>query len=464
MKRLLLFLCVLSASCLNGIGHLQASSTRPNIILVMADDLGWGDLGYHGGEAPTPNLDRVSAAGLRFNRFYAQPICTPTRTALMTGRYPWRSGMASGVVLNHLEYGLPLDELTLADVLKTAGYQNYIVGKWHLGHKEAAYLPTERGFDYHYGLYTAIDHFTHSWQGGLDWHRNRKAVYEEGYATDLLGDDAVRIIHEHDYDAAPMFLYHAMFAVHPWMQSTEEYMAAFADEPNEERRGLLGLITAMDQQFGRMIDALEAEGQLENSIVFFLSDNGGPTNHQASNGKLRGTKGTYYEGGVRVPAFAYWPGQIAPGETTEAFAYVSDLFTTSASLAGAVLPTDRVFDGFDLSPILFGQADKTCRSEIAFILEDSERLHRGAIINWPWKLRRTALNGGHWVNELFNLESDPYEQANAHEQGKANESIVRWLSARLDMLALDAPEAQWRPGDGKTPAGWKPDPIIGPDQ
>ncbi|MDQ8193690.1 arylsulfatase [Coraliomargarita sp. SDUM461004] len=464
MKRLFLFLCFLSISGLDQDAYLNAASSRPNIVLVMADDLGWGDIGYHGGEAPTPNLDRVSAAGLRFNRFYAQPICTPTRTALMTGRYPWRSGMASGVVLNHLSYGLPIDEVTLADVLKSAGYKNYLVGKWHLGHSQPAYLPTERGFDYHYGLYTAIDHFTHTWQGGHDWHRNRQPVYEEGYATDLLGDDAVRIIHEHDYDSGPMFLYHAMFAVHPWMQSTEDYMAPFSDEANEERRGLLGLVSAMDYQFGRMIDALKAEGQLDNTIVFFLSDNGGPVNHQASNGKLRGTKGTYYEGGVRVPAFAYWPGRIAAGETSEALAYVADLFATSAALAGAELPQDRMIDGLDLSPVLFGQTDTSFRREIVFMLEDSERLRRGAIIHWPWKMRRTALEGQHWVYELFNLEIDPNEAGNAHRLGQLKPEIVSWLSARLDMLAVDAPKAYWRPGDGNPPSGWQADAIIGPDQ
>ncbi|MEA2069407.1 MAG: arylsulfatase [Verrucomicrobiota bacterium] len=453
----------LLAGTLLAIGATATLAVQPNIVLIMADDLGWGDVGYHGGEAATPNIDRVSEKGVRFNRFYAQPICTPTRASLMTGRYAWRSGMASGVVLNHLHYGLPLDETTMAQMLKDAGYATYIVGKWHLGHETPAYLPTERGFDYHYGLYTAIDHFTHEWQGALDWHRNRKPIREKGYATDLLGEDCVRIIEQHDFDQKPLFLYHAMFAVHAWNQSTEEYMAPYSDVPDKERRGLLGLCAAMDYQFGQIIQALKNTGQLENTLVFFLSDNGGPTRHAADNGSLRSGKGSYYEGGLRVPAFATWPGKIKPGRTSEALAHVADLLPTFGKLAGAQLP-EKPLDGFDLAPVLFNQAETTGRDEIIFILEDSERLRRGAIIAWPWKLRRTATESGPWVYELFNIEADPYEKANAHKQAKANPERTDRLSRRLDAMSKTAPPAFWKKGDGNAPKDWKPEAIIGPDQ
>jgi arylsulfatase A-like enzyme len=448
------------------------SQKKPNIVLIMADDLGWNELGYNQSAedkasrndlARTPNIDRISEAGVRFDRFYAQAICTPSRAALMTGRYSFRTGMASGVVLNHLQYGLPLDEQTLGEVMQDAGYATAIVGKWHLGHETPGYLPTERGFDYHYGLYTAIDHFTHEWQGGLDWHRNRKAVREEGYATDLLGDDCVRIIEEHNFKKEPLFLYHAMFAVHAWNQSTEEYMAPYADVEDEERRGLLGLCAAMDKQFGRIIEALEAAGQTENTLVVFLSDNGGPKLHQADNGPLREGKGSYYEGGVRVPAFAYWPGKIEGGRTVHGLAHVVDLLPTFGNLAGAEMP-EKPIDGMDLAPVLFDNADSTGRKEIVFMLEDSERLRRGAIIQWPWKLRRTATETGPWVYELFNIEKDPGEKANAHLQGKQHPEITDRLSRRLDALAKDAPPAFWKPGDGNAPQGWKPPPVIGPDQ
>jgi arylsulfatase A-like enzyme len=457
------------------VGTLLVSSLqgadRPNLVIIMPDDLGWADVGYNQSEdlraqrddlALTPEIDRISAQGIRLNRFYTQPICTPTRAALMTGRYPWRSGMASGVILNHLEYGLPLDETTLAEVLREAGYGTYIIGKWHLGHHAPQYLPTERGFDYHYGFYTAIDHFTRYWQGGLDWHRNRQPVRKEGYATDLLADDVERIVAEHDFSERPMFLYHAMFAPHAWMQSTDEYMAPFQHVENDERRGLLGLLAAMDQAFIRTIEAFEKAGQLDNTLFLFFSDNGGPAHHQALNYPLRGEKGTYYEGGVRVPAFAYWPGRIETGTVSEALMYVADIFPTIASLAGAELP-EKPLDGYDLSPVLFDGATETGRNEIVFILEDSERLRRGAIIDWPWKLRRTALESSHWVYELFNIKEDPNETANAHRQAKALPEITQRLSRRLDQLAIGAPPAFWQEGDGRSPDGWRAPAIIGPD-
>ncbi len=436
------------------------NARKPNIVLIVADDLGWGDIGYHGSQAKTPNIDRVSAEGLRFDRFYAQPICTPTRATLMTGRYPWRTGMASGVILNHLHYGLPLDETTLAQTLKKAGYATDIVGKWHLGHETPAHLPTERGFDYHYGLYTAIDHFTHMWQGGLDWHRNRKAVREEGYASDLIGDDCVRIIKEHDFSKSPLFLYNPMFAVHAFNQAPEKYTAAYADEKDPDRRGLLGLCAAMDLQFGRIIDALKEAGQLENTLVFFFSDNGGNLHASANNGPLRDGKGSYYEGGLRVPAFAYWPGKIAAGKTTDALAYAADLYPTFAALAGAPLPA-KPLDGIDLAPVLFKNATASGRREILFLLEDSERDRRGAMIEWPWKLIRTAKPAAPWTFELYDISADPGEKS---EVSKDNPEIVQRLSARLDEMKKDAPPAFWKPGDSKVPKGWKSSPIVGPDQ
>jgi arylsulfatase A-like enzyme len=451
---------VLGATTSAGAADVQK---QPNIVLVLADDLGWGDIGYHGGQAKTPNLDRISAEGIRFDRFYAQALCTPTRAALMTGRYSWRTGMASGVILNHLHYGLPLDEITLGQMLKSAGYATYIVGKWHLGHETPAYLPTERGFDYHYGLYTAIDHFTHEWQGGLDWHRNRQPVREEGYATDLLGQDCVRIINEHNFKEKPLFLYHPMFAVHAWNQSTAEYMAPYADVADKDRRGLLGLCAAMDYQFGQIIQALEKAGQLDNTLVLFISDNGGSAHAKADNGPLRGSKGTYYEGGVRVPSFAYWRGKIQGGRTTEALAHVTDVFPTLGKLAGAKM-AEKTLDGFDLAPVLFGKAETTGRTEIPFMLEDSERERRGAIIDWPWKLRRTATENGPWVLELFNLEKDPYEKQDGQETAKAFPELADRLSKRLDTLKKDAPPAFWKKGDGNAPKGWKALPVIGPDQ
>jgi len=447
------------------------AADRPNIVLMMADDLGWADVGYNQTEdlkaarddlSLTPQIDRISAEGLRFNRFYTQAICTPTRTALLTGRYPWRMGMASGVVLNHLEYGLPLDETTMAEVLRDAGYATSIVGKWHLGHTSPEQLPTARGFDYHYGLYTAIDHFTRHWQGGLDWHRNREPVREEGYATDLLAADCERIIAAHDFGKKPLFLYHAMFAPHAHMQSTEEYQEPFGHVKNAERRGLLGLLAAMDSAFARTVEAMKKAGQLDNTLFIFLSDNGGPVRSQAVNSPLREGKGTYYDGGLRVPAFAYWPGRIKAGTSSDALIYVADLFPTFAALAGARLP-EKPLDGFDLAPVLFDGAATSGRREIVFLLEDSERERRGALIDWPWKLLRKAKPDGPWQYELFQLAKDPLEETDGTGMAHSMPEVTERLSQRLDALNATAPPALWRPGDGRAPADWQAPAIIGPN-
>ncbi len=450
-------------------GAATGAAPRPNVVLILADDLGWGDVGYNGGRARTPHIDRLSARGMRFNRFYAQPICTPTRTALMTGRYPWRSGMASGVVRNWGDYAVPLDEVTLGEVMQEAGYYSAIVGKWHLGHASPAHLPTERGFDYHYGLYTQIDHFTHEFRlGGLDWHRNGRPVREGGYATDLLGEDAARIIRKHDFSEQPLFLYHPAYAVHGFKQAPERYTRRYEEVEGEtqkerrNRRNHLGLVEALDVQVGRIVDALKERGQLENTLLLFASDNGGNLRLQASNDPLRGGKGTYYEGGVRVPAFAYWKGEIAPTRTASSLVYVADFFPTVAHVAGAELPDDRKIDGLDLGPLLF-ESEPSGRSEIPLMIEDSERRSRGALIQWPWKLRRHREQpGGSWAVQLFNLETDPTEDRNVAE---SHPEIVSTMSERLNALRETAPPPLYkRAYYNRPPEGWEPPPVVGPNE
>ena len=272
--------------------------------------------------------------------------------------------MASGVILPWAQYGLPLDETTLAQTLHQANYYTAIVGKWHVGDTEPAYLPTARGFDYHYGLYIAIDHFTHMWLGGLDWHRDAKPLVEPGYDIDLESDDCVRIIQQHDYTQKPLFLYDATFAVHAFNQAPPKYADHYANAPTKERQMLLGMCEALDVQVGRIVDALDKSGQLNNTLVLFLSDNGGDLHHAASNGPLRAGKGEYYEGGVRIPAFAYWPGKITPGQTNDSLAYIADLYPTFAHLAGAPLP-NKTMDGNDLAPVLFQTSRAAERKSIS---------------------------------------------------------------------------------------------------
>jgi len=217
-----------------------AAEPRPNIVFLLADDLGWADVGFNGGEIRTPNLDALAARGTLLRQFYVQPLCTPTRASLMTGRYPMRHGLQSGVIKPGAEFGLPLAERTLASALREAGYTTALCGKWHLGHHDRAYLPTARGFDHQYGLYNGShDYFTHERDGGLDWHRDDRPLREEGYATHLIAREAARLIAEHD-PAGPFFLLVAFNAPHTPLQVPENYTAPYRhlkEEPRWRRRG-----------------------------------------------------------------------------------------------------------------------------------------------------------------------------------------------------------------------------------
>ncbi|GAG39880.1 unnamed protein product, partial [marine sediment metagenome] len=182
-----------------GAGFAKKSTGKPNIVFILADDLGFKDVGYHGSKIKTPNIDKLASEGVRLEQFYVQPVCSPTRSSLMTGRYPMRYGLQVGVVRPWAQYGLPLEERTLAQALKEAGYTTAICGKWHLGHLDSKYLPTARGFDHQYGHYNgALNYFTHIRDKGLDWHRDDEPLREEGYTTDLLADESVRLIERHD--------------------------------------------------------------------------------------------------------------------------------------------------------------------------------------------------------------------------------------------------------------------------
>jgi len=235
----------------------RAATNNPNIVYIVADDLGWKDVGFHGSNIMTPNLDKLAAGGTKLEQFYAQPMCTPTRAALMTGRYPFRYGLQTAVIPAGSAYGLATDEWLLPQALKEAGYTTAIIGKWHLGHSDKKYWPRQRGFDYQYGpLLGEIDYFTHEAEGVVDWYRNNNRVKEKGYSTTLLGNEAAKLINEHDA-AKPLFLYLAFNAAHTPYQATQEYLDQYKNIDDPARRAYAGSITAMDDQIGRVVDALE---------------------------------------------------------------------------------------------------------------------------------------------------------------------------------------------------------------
>lgn len=352
---------------LSALGTLSAApasaETKPNIVFILADDLGWRDVGYHGSDIQTPNIDKLAQSGAQLEQFYSQQICTPSRAALMTGRYPLRYGLQMAVIPSAGKYGLATDEWLLPQALKQAGYQTAIVGKWHLGHFDRKYWPSQRGFDYSYGpLIGEIDHFKHESHGVTDWYRGNKMVKEPGYDTQLFGADAVRVINAHD-TKSPLFLYLAFTAPHTPYQAPQNYLDMYKGIADPLRRAYAAQITAMDNEIGKVIDALDMRSMRQNTLIFFVSDNGGTRSNlfvgeaevkgelPPNNGPYRDGKGSVYEGGTRVVALANWPGRIKPGAINEMM-HMVDIYPTLAGLAGAQLGKNKPFDGVDVWPAI----------------------------------------------------------------------------------------------------------------
>ncbi len=384
---------------------------RPHIVIFMADDLGWQDVGYHGSEIKTPNIDRLAADGVRLEQFYVQPVCSPTRSSLMTGRYPIRQGLQVGVIRPWADYGLPLEERMLPQALQEAGYKTAITGKWHLGLHEPAYLPTRRGFDLQYGHYCgALDYFTHRRDGGLDWHRNDKALVEEGYTTTLIGNEAARIVREHD-PHQPLFLYVPFNSPHTPMQAPQEYLDRYSHIKDKKRRPYAAMVTCMDDAIGRVVEALGERGMRDETLILFSSDNGGPASLGANNGPLRGGKGSLYEGGVRVPAFATWPGTLEAGSETKELMHIVDWYPTLLALAGAPLEQKLTLDGTNVWPAI-AAGRPSPRTQILHNLTPTE----AAIRDGAWKLiTHRGRNQSEERVELFNIDTDPNEQKNLAE-------------------------------------------------
>jgi arylsulfatase A-like enzyme len=452
-----MFRLSLLASCL--VAPAMAAP-KPNFVFFLADDLGWGDVGYHGSEIRTPNIDKLAAAGARLEAFYVQPVCSPTRAALMTGRYPMRHGLQVGVVRPWAQYGLPLDERTLPQALKEAGYATAIVGKWHLGHFQPEYLPTRRGFDHQYGHYNgALDYFTHVRDGGLDWHRDDKSCRDEGYSTHLLAKEACRIVAGHD-PKKPLFLYVPFNAVHAPHQVPEKYKEPYS-KLKEPRRTYAGMLAAMDEAIGQVVEAVEKKGLGKDTLFLFSSDNGGPQpGTVTTNGKLRAGKATVYEGGVRVAAFAAWDGHIKPGTVVNEALHMVDWYPTLLKLAGAPTEQKHPVDGLDAWGTI-AEGKPTPHKEILINAAPGG----GAIRVGDWKL---VVNGGGDDtdapapkkkkgrpdgDELFNLADDPSESKNlvAEKPEKVTELRAKYNAYTKQAVA---PKAKPKPADFKAPKVW----------
>ena len=302
-------LIVLSLASLTLVACSKVTSEKPNVVIILADDLGWGDVSFHGSTIKTPNIDRLASEGIEMDRFYAAPISSPSRAGLMTGRYPSRFGFREAVIPPWREDGLDENECTIADVLGENGYSNRaIIGKWHLGHTRKAHYPLNRGFTHFYGhLNGAIEYFTHNREGELDWHNDWESCYDKGYSTDLITKEAVRCIDKYSKEG-PYFLYVAYNAPHTPYEAPEDEIAehiplnefnALENKKDKDGWRYRAMVTRMDKGIGHILEAIEASGQMDNTIILFMSDNGGVPNMEpySNSGPLRGHKFDEWDGG-----------------------------------------------------------------------------------------------------------------------------------------------------------------------
>jgi len=415
---------------------LSENKSPPNIIYIIADDLGWKDVGFHKSDVKTPNIDQLAKTGVEFKEFYVQPMCTPTRAALMTGRYPFRYGLQTGVIPSSGKYGLPTDEWLLPQALKDAGYETALIGKWHLGHGKQEYWPNQRGFDYFYGaLVGEIDHFKHETHGVGDWHRNNKPLKETGYDTILFGDEAVKLIEHHDV-RKPLFLDLSFTAPHAPYQAPSQYLAKYSEIADPTRRAYAAMITAMDDQIGRVVKALDKHHTRANTLIIFHSDNGGTRSAKFTgesvvkgelppdNGPYRDGKGTLYEGGTRVVAIANWPGKITPGQV-DGMVHVVDMYPTLVGLAGGKLSKNKPLDGVDIWPTI-SEGKPLSRTEVVYNVDP----FGAAVRQGQWKLVWLSLLPQRV--ELFDLAADPSEKTNLVA---SNPDKVKQLESRITDLS-----------------------------
>jgi arylsulfatase A-like enzyme len=417
--------------------HAQ-TARKPHILYIIADDLGFADVGFRSPEIATPTIDQLAREGAELQQFYVQPMCTPTRAALMTGRYPMRYGLQSFVILPEQSYGIPLDEKLLPQILKEAGYSTAIIGKWHLGHADRKLWPKQRGFDYQYGaLIGEIDYNTHKVHGVTDWYRNNRKLDEPGYVTTLLGKDAVRHIRQHD-PAKPLFMYLAFTAPHTPFEAPKAYVDRFASIADPNRRTYAAMINAMDEQIGAVLAELSRKRMREDTLVIFHSDNGGVTSATfagqietkgqlpARNTPLRNGKGSLDEGGTRAVALANWPGRIKPGKVDQPM-HVVDMLPTLAGRAGASLSGTKPLDGVDVWQTL-SQGAPSPRTEIVYNVE----MFRAALRQGDWKLNLRATLPT--KVELYNIAKDPGETTNLAAE---NAPLVAALQKRIDDLSKE---------------------------
>lgn len=442
-------LCLLLLIALTG---LLSAATPPNIVFIMADDLGWADLAFHGGNAPTPHLDKLAKEGLELTQHYVAPVCSPTRASLMTGRYWSRFGITTP----HSGRALPWETITLPKALKSVGYETCLTGKWHLGSKPE-WGPSQFGFDHSYGsLGGGVGPYNHRYKEGEythTWHRNGELIEEQGHATDLITREALQWLGKRG--GKPFFLYVPFTAVHLPLKEPQEWLNRVpAEISGEVPRQYAACIMHLDDAVGQIVAALEKSGQRQNTLLIFTSDNGGSTSENndrkypaddyavgslpGNNTPLRGQKGDLYEGGIRVPTIASWPGTLKAGRF-ETPIHISDWMPTFCALAGYREQADLKWDGRNLWPILSGQEPAKERT----LYWTGPNFRASAVRQGDWKLIVTlGKDKAEGQVELFDLAHDPEEKRNLAAQ---QPDQVAALKARLVELSRADRDSEVKP-------------------
>jgi arylsulfatase A-like enzyme len=424
------------------------AADKPNILVIVGDDMGYADVGVHGcQDIPTPHLDALANSGVRFtNGYVSGPYCSPTRAGLLTGRYQTRFGHefnpggAGGGVK-----GLPTSEKTLADRLKAAGYATGIVGKWHLGNAPEQ-RPLQRGFDEFFGfLGGAHSYFPGD---GAAIYRGDEVVEEKAYLTDAFAREAVDYIDRHQDE--PFFLYLAFNAVHTPMHADDARLKKFGAIPDKKRRTYAAMMSAMDDAVGEVLKAVQDQGLAENTLVFFFSDNGGPTmkgttTNGSINAPLRGSKRTTLEGGVRVPFFVSWPGHVPAGKVYDQPVIQLDVFPMAMKAAGATAPADAMLEGVDLFPYLTGEKSEPPHEALYWRFGQQMAIRKG---DWKLVAYDPVVDGGRGKatpKKLYNLANDLGEE---QDLAASEPERVRELQAAWDEWNESNIPPKWGSGGG----------------
>ena len=413
---------------------------KPNIVLIFVDDLGYGELGCQGNtDIPTPRIDELAAGGVRFTQGYVTaPVCSPSRAGLLTGRYQQRFGHEFNPGKADREsgqFGLPLDQVTFADHLKALGYATGVVGKWHLGNEEE-YFPTRRGFDEFFGFLSGANDYFHKKKRrkGKPIMRGEDEVIEKEYLTDAFAREAESFIDRHA--GSPFLLYLSLNAVHKPLQADQARLDKFAHIQNEKRRKFAAMTDAMDQCTGRVLDRLRALGLEDNTLVAFISDNGGPTTKTTSgNGPLNGFKGQVLEGGIRIPFMMKWPGVLPSGDVYETPVSTLDMLPTMLDAAGRGEPPG--IDGVSLLPFLTGERKGAPHPNLFWRIGAQHAVRAG-----DWKLVQLKKGGP----KLFDLFTDVGE---TNDLAASRPDKLKELKALFDDWNASNVDALWWPNTKK---------------